>query len=43
MIGTSMLKDLLLITNPKVLGLSEYLNQAALLFVLPAFYIGMIV
>ncbi len=43
MIGSSMLKDLLLITNPKVLGLSEYLNQAALLFVMPAFYIGIIV
>ncbi|MGZ3789734.1 MAG: hypothetical protein ACXVLQ_14490 [Bacteriovorax sp.] len=43
MIGPSMLKDLLLITNPKVLGLSNYLNQSALLFLLPAFYIGMIV
>lgn len=43
MIGSSMLKDLLLITNPKVLGLSNYLNQSALLFLLPAFYIGMIV
>jgi hypothetical protein len=43
MIGSSMLKDLLLITNPKVLGLSHYLNQSALLFLLPAFYIGMIV
>jgi type IV secretory pathway TrbL component len=41
--STTILKDLLLITNPKVLGLSEYLNNAALLFVLPAFYIGMIV
>ncbi len=39
---TSLLKDLLLITNPKVLGLSNYLNQTALLFVLPAFYIGII-
>ncbi len=38
-----MLKDLLLITNPKVLGLSNYLNQSALLFLLPAFYIGMCV
>lgn len=43
MITSSMLKDLLLITNPKVLGLSNYLNQSALLFLLPAFYIGMIV
>lgn len=43
MIDSSMLKDLLLITNPKVLGLSNYLNQSALLFLLPAFYIGMIV
>ncbi|MGZ3857666.1 MAG: hypothetical protein ACXVKO_15515, partial [Bacteriovorax sp.] len=43
MIGSSMLKDLLLITNPKVLGLSNYLNESALLFLLPAFYIGMIV
>ena len=43
MIESSMLKDLLLITNPKVLGLSNYLNQSALLFLLPAFYIGMCV
>lgn len=43
MIGSSMLKDLLLNTNPNVLGLSNYLNQSALLFLLPAFYIGMIV
>jgi len=43
MIGSSLLKDLLLITNPKVLGLSQYLNQSALLFLLPAFYIGMCV
>ncbi|MDO9181941.1 MAG: hypothetical protein Q7U04_06015 [Bacteriovorax sp.] len=43
MIGSSMLKDLLLVTNPQVLGLSNYLNQSALLFLLPAFYIGMIV
>ncbi len=43
MIGASMLKDLLLMTNPKVLGLSQYLNQSALLFLLPAFYIGMCV
>ena len=42
MIGSSLLKSLLLITNPKVLGLSNYLNQAALSFILPAFYIGMI-
>lgn len=39
---TSMLKDLLLISNPKVLGLCEYLNKSALLFILPAFYIGII-
>lgn len=38
----SLLKGLLLITNPRVLGLSNYLNQAALAFILPAFYIGMI-
>jgi len=43
MIDSSMLKDLLLNTNPNVLGLSNYLNQSALLFLLPAFYIGMIV
>lgn len=43
MISSSMLKDLLLVTNPNVLGLSNYLNQSALLFLLPAFYIGMIV
>ncbi len=43
MSGSSILKDLLLISNPKVLGLSNYLNQSALLFLLPAFYIGIIV
>lgn len=43
MIGSAMLKDLLLNTNPNVIGLSNYLNQSALLFLLPAFYIGMIV
>jgi hypothetical protein len=39
---TSLLKDLLFISNPKVLGLCDYLNQSALLFILPAFYIGII-
>ncbi len=39
---TPFLKDLLLITNPQVLKLSEYLNQSALLFILPCFYIAMI-
>lgn len=43
MIETNLLKNLLLVTNPRVMGLSEYLAQSALLFVLPAFYIGMIV
>lgn len=42
MIETNLLKNLLLISNPKVLGLSEYLSHAALLFIMPAFYIGMI-
>lgn len=42
MMTTSLLKDLLFISNPKVLGLSNYLNQTALLFILPAFYIGII-
>lgn len=42
MITTSLLKDLLFISNPKVLGLTTYLNQTALLFILPAFYIGII-
>lgn len=36
----SMLKDLLLISNPKVIGLCNYLNQTAILFILPAFYIA---
>jgi hypothetical protein len=39
---TSLLRDLLFISNPKVLGLSHYLNQTALMFILPAFYIGLI-
>ncbi|QDK42714.1 hypothetical protein DOM21_14895 [Bacteriovorax stolpii] len=43
MIETNLLKNLLLVSNPKVMGLSEYLSQVALMFVLPAFYIGMIV
>lgn len=42
MVASSLLKDLLFISNPKVLGLSNYLNQTALIFVLPAFYIGII-
>lgn len=42
MVASSLLKDLLFISNPKVLGLSNYLNQVALMFVLPAFYIGII-
>lgn len=42
MVASSLLKDLLFISNPKVLGLSNYLNQTALMFVLPAFYIGII-
>ena len=37
-----MLKDLLLISNPKVMGLCEYLNQSALLFILPAFYLAIV-
>lgn len=43
MIANSLLRDLLLISNPKVLGLSNYLNQVALNFILPVFYIGIIV
>lgn len=42
MIETSLLKNLLLNVNPRVIGLSEYLNQVALLFIIPAFYMGMI-
>lgn len=42
MISTNLLKELLLVTNPRVMGLSEYLSQASLMFVLPFFYIGMI-
>jgi hypothetical protein len=42
MISSSLLKSLLFISNPKVLGLSNYLNEAALYFILPAFYIGLI-
>ena len=40
MMTTSLLKDLLFISNPKVLGLAEYLNKTALLFIMPAFFIG---
>ena len=40
--STPFLKELLLITNTNVMGLSEYLNKTALLFVLPCFYIGLI-
>lgn len=43
MITNSLLRDLLFISNPKVLGLSNYLNHVALQFILPAFYIGIIV
>lgn len=42
MMTTSLLKDLLFISNPKVLGLAEYLNKTALLFIMPAFFIGII-
>jgi hypothetical protein len=42
MMTTSLLKDLLFISNPKVLGLSEYLNNTAVLFIMPAFFIGII-
>ena len=42
MTTNSLLKDLLFISNPKVMGLSNYLNQTALMFILPAFYIGII-
>lgn len=42
MMTTSLLKDLLFISNPKVMGLSEYLNKTALLFIMPAFFIGII-
>lgn len=38
---TSIMRDLLLIANPKVLNLAEYLNRSALLFILPCFYIAM--
>lgn len=38
--STSLLKDLLLITNPKVIGLCTFLNKSALSFILPVFYIG---
>jgi hypothetical protein len=41
-VSPSLLKSLLFISNPKVLGLSNYLNEAALYFILPAFYIGLI-
>lgn len=43
MIESNLLKNLLLNSNPKIMGLSEYLAQSSLFFVLPAFYIGMIV
>lgn len=39
---SNLLKSLLLISNPKVMKLSEYLSQSAVLFILPVFYIGMI-
>lgn len=42
MIESNLLKNLLLNSNPKIMGLSEYLAHSSLLFVLPAFYIGMI-
>jgi hypothetical protein len=42
MISSSLLESLLFISNPKVLGLSNYLNHAALYFILPAFFIGLI-
>ncbi len=40
--STPFLKELLLITNTNVMGLSEYLNKTALLFVLPCFYVGLL-
>lgn len=43
MIESNLLKNLLLNSNPKIMGLSEYLAQSSLFFVLPAFYIAMIV
>lgn len=36
------LKELLLISNTNVMGLAEYLNKTALLFVLPCFYLGLL-
>ncbi len=36
------LKELLLITNPNVLALADYLNRTALLFILPCFYLAMV-
>lgn len=39
---TPFLKDLLLITNPNVLSLADYLNRTALLFILPCFYMAII-
>lgn len=39
---TPFLKELLLITNPQVLSLAEYLNRSALLFILPCFYLSLI-
>lgn len=38
---TPFLKELLLIQNPNVISLAEYLNRTALLFVLPCFYMAM--
>ncbi len=38
---TPFLKELLLITNPNVLNLAEYLNKSSLLYVLPCFYLAM--
>jgi hypothetical protein len=39
---TPFLKELLLIHNPNVLSLAEYLNSTALLFILPCFYLSMV-
>jgi type IV secretory pathway TrbL component len=39
---TPFLKELLLITNPNVLALADYLNRTALLFILPCFYMAMV-
>lgn len=39
---TPFLKELLLITNPNVLALADYLNRTALLFILPCFYLAMV-